>query len=90
MSILVNSAVNKVTVTSSRSINIVSQSPSVVVSPLGIQGAPGASGGASGGIFEHVLPDETFVIQERTQALIIGKLRNEGIITINGRLILRN
>lgn len=46
--------------------------------------------GDSGGIFEHVLLGETFVIQERTQALLIDKLRNEGKITVNGRLILRN
>jgi hypothetical protein len=55
----------------------------------GPQGEPGPQG-ESGGIFEHVLSDETFVIQERTQVLLIGKLRNEGKITINGRLILRN
>jgi len=46
--------------------------------------------GESGGIFEHVLSGETFVIQERTQVILIGKLRNEGKITIYGRLILRN
>ena len=63
--------------------------------PQGSQGPQGPQGiqgpqGESGGIFEHVLPDQTFVIQERTQVLLIGKLRNEGKITINGRLILRN
>jgi len=62
------------------------QGPQGETGPQGIQGPQGEAGG----IFEHVLPDETFVIQERTQVLLIGKLRNEGKITINGRLILRN
>jgi hypothetical protein len=66
-----------------------------IIGPAGPKGDTGNVGpqgpqGESGGIFEHVLPDQTFVIPERTQVFLIGKLRNEGKITINGRLILRN